>query len=106
MKNKNRLKLNPMVRQVSRLIDPITSSKKKIEEIKEHLQQVVDPGAKEGSDEHFIATKLNCFHASFLSICAWLISAGPYCMFEPCDVPLFMHYLIFISPRSCFSTAI
>ena len=54
---------NPMVKQVSRLIDVLATSKSKNEqkvedEIIELMDQAVNAGASEGSDEHFMATQL------------------------------------------------
>ncbi|XP_062217585.1 zinc finger CCCH domain-containing protein 43-like [Phragmites australis] len=54
---------NPMVRQVTRLIDVISTGKtknaQKVEDdIIELIEQAVNAGAYEGSDEHFMATKL------------------------------------------------
>ena len=53
---------NPMVRQVSRLIDVLNTGKQKEQrdeaDIVEQIEQVVSAGAYEGSDEHFMATKL------------------------------------------------
>jgi len=54
---------NPMVKQVSRLIDVLATSKSKNEQkveddIIELMDQAVNAGASEGSDEHFMATQL------------------------------------------------
>ncbi|CAN6224074.1 unnamed protein product [Urochloa humidicola] len=54
---------NPMVKQVSRLIDVLSTSKGKNEQKVEEdiiklMEQVVNAGAIEGSDEHFMATQL------------------------------------------------
>jgi hypothetical protein len=56
---------NPMVRQVSRLIDVLSTGKQKKEQraeadIIEQIEQAVNAGAYEGSDEHFMATKALC----------------------------------------------
>ena len=52
-----------MVKQVSRLIDVLATSKSKNEQkveddIIELMDQAVNAGASEGSDEHFMATQL------------------------------------------------
>ena len=54
---------NPMVKQVSQLIDVLSTSKRKNEQkvednIIELMDQVVNAGAREGSDEHFMASQL------------------------------------------------
>ena len=54
---------NPMVKQVSRLIDVLATSKSKNDQkveddIIELMDQAVNAGASEGSDEHFMATQL------------------------------------------------
>ena len=54
---------NPMVKQVSRLIDVLSTSKSKNEQkveddIIELMDQAVNARASEGSDEHFMATQL------------------------------------------------
>ena len=67
---------NPMVKLVSRLIDVLATSKSKNDQkveddIIELMDQVVNAGAREGSDEHFIATQLFVKrenHAVFCSI--------------------------------------
>lgn len=59
-------KKSPMIKEVKRLVDVIATSnsvtsdrnEKLDNEIIEHLRMAVRCGAKEGSDEHYIATKL------------------------------------------------